>query len=123
MDARSAKIFILGFGLCLGAAVQAQDAPLSNDDFKARIVGQKVRVQSIPANLIYDAQFHDGGRAVIAKAYNDVGRWRAHDPAGYCTIWNKQAPEEKCYVLMQREGRLAIHDAAGKHVGWMDPIR
>lgn len=59
-------------------------------------------------------QLQDGGWAVVSSSFNDVGRWRPFDVAGYCVQWNKLGPPERCFRVVKADGKLATVDPGGK---------
>ena len=115
----------LALALFAGAAM-AQDAPpaadvaLTAQEFQA-FVAKPFRSQT-PSGKVYHLDLQPGGKAVISNDYNDVGVWRSDGDNGYCTRWNKQRADEKCYRVVKRAGRHAAVAADGTFAAWVGPL-
>ncbi|WP_286525151.1 hypothetical protein [Variovorax sp. J31P207] len=115
--------------LCVAIAViagasiaHAEDLAVTADEFQASVVNKTMRVKST-SGKVYEMQLRDGGKAIVAVDYNDVGRWRPAEPNGFCLSWNKQAPTENCYTMVRRDGALAILSANGTLGSWVESVR
>lgn len=106
-------------GTCLA---HAEDLAVPAAEFQATVVNRTMRVKST-SGKVYEIQSRDGGKALVAVDYNDVGRWRTTEPNGFCMSWNKQAPTENCYTMVRRDGALAILSANGVLGSWIESIR
>jgi hypothetical protein len=115
--------FCVTLAVIAGASLaHAEDLAVPADEFQATVVNKTMRVKST-SGKVYEIQMRDGGKAIVAVDYNDVGRWRAAEPNGFCLSWNKQAPTENCYTMVRRDGALAILSANGILGSWVESIR
>lgn len=97
---------LIAVGTALGTGPSwSQDVPLTGEEFQSIIVGKTVR-WSLDDGKTYELEIAQDGKATVSGPYNDVGKWRAYGPAGYCTTWNKQPMAEACITIIRRDGTL-----------------
>lgn len=99
----------------MASPVWADLVPLSQEEFNQQVIGKTMHALStINPGAKYVVQLQDGGRAVVSSSFNDVGTWRPYEAAGYCVLWNKLGPPERCFKVVKTDGKLATVDTAGK---------
>lgn len=94
-----------------GGPAWAETVPLTQEEFDQQIIGKVMHaVPLADANQTFIVKLQEGGRAVVSSSFNDVGRWRPFEVAGYCLLWNKIGPPERCYRVARVDGKLAVTD-------------
>lgn len=92
----------------------AQDAVLSPEEIKAKIVGKKLFVRTSGGALV-DFVLHADGTATADAGNNrrDTGTWRLND-TGYCTVWRyTRQGQEACFRIVRRGTDTVILGAEG----------
>ncbi|RYF34996.1 MAG: hypothetical protein EOO26_02430 [Comamonadaceae bacterium] len=110
---RSTRVLTCAAVALASSAAWAEMVPLTQQEFDEQIVDKTMHAVPVSdPNRKFIVNLEKGGRAVVSSSYNDVGRWRPVDVAGYCTVWNKQAPTERCNKVVRVDGKLATVDLA-----------
>lgn len=104
-----------------GAAAQqptpkASEPAVAISDAEFEGVIDKTLNVTTPRGTQVALRLEKGGRSVVSKGFNDVGRWRPNGPGAYCIRWNKLPMEDRCATVVRRDGGLAILQADGQLV-------
>lgn len=106
--------FLSCAAMLAGASAWAEPVLFTQEEFDRQVVGKTMHAVPLSnARQTFVVQLQEGGRAVVSSSFNDVGRWRPYQVAGYCVLWNKLGPPERCYTVVKVDGKLGTVDTAG----------
>ncbi|MDF2464484.1 MAG: hypothetical protein K0Q43_2719 [Ramlibacter sp.] len=118
--ARAAILCCITLG---GGFAAAQDGPVSTGELKEKWIGKTVSV-IFPNAYTAKLQMESDFTMQISGGYNDVGKWRWHEPSGYCATWNKlRAREERCLTVTRKGAEYQVFNPDGTLNGTVTGIK